>query len=166
MTIPELILSFRVGQNPDAWNIGPFTPAVCPAAIERHVRHARSHRAEHRTRECRRHGRSWHDVHTSSAGLAGVRHGDFDVLRRVQSRARFPRVDRDDTGPRRERDVRGPGVRQPRYRQHRQSSGNAAQDRRQRGVRRTGLRGGDGTFREAATRRNLREHEGQRQVMA
>jgi len=137
-----------------------------PAAIERHVRHTRSHHTEHRTREFRRRGRSWHDVHTSSAGFAGVRHGDFDVLRRVQSRARFPRVGRYDTRPRRERDARGLGVRQPRHQQHRQSSGNATQDRRQRGVRRTGLRGGDGTFREATTRRNLREHEEQRQVMA
>lgn len=127
-----------------------------PAAIERHVRNTRSHRAGER-RDCeRRRGHARHDVHASPPGSAGVRHGYVGILRGVLGRAELPRVGRDDPGPRGERDTREPRVRQPRRRPLR----DAAQDRRQRGVRRAGLRGGESALREAAARPDLHKRDG------
>lgn len=140
-----------------------LTSAVlfCPEAIERHVRHTRPHRTNERdSYERRQHGRTRHGVHTSPAGSATIRHGDIGILWSIRDRAELPRVDRDDPGPRGERDTHEPGVRQPRHRQGHRFLGNAVKDRRQRGVRRTGFRGRASALREAATRPNLHECEG------
>lgn len=131
----------------------------CLTAIECHVRDTRSHCAdERRAHERRKY--AWHGVHASPSGSAGIYHGDIGILRSIRGRAGLPRVGRDDPGLRRERDTREPGVRQSRYQQGHRLLGNTVQDRRQRGVRRAGFRGGESALCEAAARPDLHEHEG------
>lgn len=136
--------------------------AACFAAIERHVRHARSYHADERRRrrEC-----TQHNVHASVVGAAGVRLRVIGPSERLRGYEGFARVGRDDIERRGERSARGIGICEPGDRQDRRRSGNAARGDRQSGVRRAGLCGGEDALREAAARSDLREHEGRRQVI-
>lgn len=137
----------------DARDALTFVCAVCFAAIERHVRHARSYHADER----RRRGRecTQYDVHASVVGTTGVRLRILGSLQRLRDYEEFARVGRGDIRQRGERDARGMRVCEPRDRQDRRCFGNAVYGDRQRGVRRVGFRGGEDALREAAARSDL-----------